>query len=83
MDYYEKRARATRQVDSLLSKGLPIPVITAQIERDYGFNLRFVKKRVETLSQAQEVLKDVPKREINSQTELPRKKTSGKSRKRK
>ena len=71
MDYYERRARATKVVDSLLKKRIPASVIANQIERDYGLGLKFVKMRIESNAKAKEALKDVPKREISSQAELP------------
>ena len=49
MDYYEKKVAATNLIGTMLVSGCSVDWIVISIDKTYGFNEKFVKKRIELL----------------------------------
>jgi len=48
-DYYQKKVRANRLIDEMLSKGEPVENIYFKVDTIFGFTEKFVDKRIKRI----------------------------------
>ena len=59
MDYYEKRAKATRFINEQVKKGVQKPIILSNLQQEFGFSAKFLEETLQIIEDKKKALQNL------------------------